>query len=121
AVPLPPGHVPGPLAELLAENAATVPAYGTDLNLAGVLELTATTLGRDRPAGARVGRSGALRPPSPVERDRTAREFAAFADSQAYVLGLVGAPGTGRTTELAALAGRRGRGPRPAPTLWLRG
>ncbi|OSC57639.1 hypothetical protein B5181_31810, partial [Streptomyces sp. 4F] len=33
AVPLP--HAPGPLADLLAENAATVPAYGADLNLAG--------------------------------------------------------------------------------------
>lgn len=37
------------------------------------------------------------------------------------VLGLVGEPGTGRTTELAAIAARRATGPVPAPTLWLRG
>ncbi|MEU4655634.1 trypsin-like peptidase domain-containing protein [Streptomyces sp. NPDC023723] len=121
AVPLRPAHVPGPLAELLAENAATVPAYGTDLNPAGVLELTATSVGQDRPAGAPVGRTGAVLAAPPVERAATVGEFAAFAESTAYVLGLVGAPGSGRTTELAALADRRGRGPRPAPTLWLRG
>ncbi|MBB5116636.1 trypsin-like peptidase domain-containing protein [Streptomyces eurocidicus] len=39
----------------------------------------------------------------------------------ARVLGLVGGPGTGRTTELGALATRRARGPEPAPTIWLRG
>ncbi|WP_144440907.1 trypsin-like peptidase domain-containing protein [Streptomyces roseifaciens] len=39
----------------------------------------------------------------------------------AAVLGLVGGPGTGRTTELLSLASRRARGPEPAPTLWLRG
>ncbi|WP_235882640.1 serine protease [Streptomyces apricus] len=50
-----------------------------------------------------------------------AAEFAAFTEGPRGVLGLVGAPGSGRTTELAALAGRRNRGPRPAPTLWLRG
>ncbi|MBT2409114.1 trypsin-like peptidase domain-containing protein, partial [Streptomyces sp. ISL-12] len=121
AVPLRPGHVPGPLAELLAENAATVPAYGTDLNLAGVLELTATSVGQDRPAGVPAGRTGTVLAPPPVERAVAVREFADFLDSPAYVLALVGAPGSGRTTELAALADRRGRGPRPAPTLWLRG
>ncbi|WP_328707375.1 trypsin-like peptidase domain-containing protein, partial [Streptomyces mexicanus] len=42
----------GPLAELLARNAATVPAYGPDLNLAGVLELTATSVAQDGPSGA---------------------------------------------------------------------
>ncbi|NEC74465.1 trypsin-like peptidase domain-containing protein, partial [Streptomyces rochei] len=47
AVPLP--AAPGPLADLLAENAATVPAYGADLNLAGVLALTATQVGQDGP------------------------------------------------------------------------
>jgi hypothetical protein len=52
-----------------------------------------------------------------------ADEFAAFtADhSASLVLGLVGAPGTGRTTELRALAARRAERPAPAPTLWLRG
>ncbi|MFE1830419.1 serine protease [Streptomyces yangpuensis] len=98
----------GPLAALLARNAATVPGRGTDLNLAGALELTATTLGA---------------PPSfePVARPGVAAELDAFTAGDHPVLGLVGSPGTGRTTELTALALRRARGPRPAPTLWLRG
>ncbi|MGC9442572.1 trypsin-like peptidase domain-containing protein [Streptomyces sp. WG5] len=162
AVPLRPA--PGPLADLLAENAATVPAYGADLNLAGVLALAATSVGQDGPpkmptggggacggvvlddgraagagagAGAGVGagavpglglRAGPDAAPDtgpgpvvPVERADVTREFAAFAASRASVLALVGAPGSGRTTELAALAARRSRGPEPAPTLWLRG
>ncbi|MEU3845064.1 serine protease [Streptomyces sp. NPDC028635] len=111
AVPLRPAPA-GPLAELLARNAATVPAYGADLNLAGVLELTITSVGSDGPPRA---------VPEPVERADPAREFAAFTAGPAAVLALVGAPGSGRTTELAALADRRHRGPGPAPTLWLRG
>lgn len=117
----------GPLAELLARNAATVPAYGADLNLAGLLELTATSVGSDGPPGALSGHFGHTATGSlaaaaePIERAFPAREFAAFAMSPAAVLGLVGAPGSGRTTELAALAARRDRGARPAPTLWLRG
>ena len=118
------------LADLLARNAATVPAFGADLNLAGVLELTATSVGSDGPPGALagfVGRTsggpdaGAV---EPVERTELARELKAFTaarESPAVVLGLVGAPGSGRTTELAALAARRHRDPEPAPTLWLRG
>ncbi|WP_328562975.1 trypsin-like peptidase domain-containing protein [Streptomyces coelicoflavus] len=108
----------GPLADLLAENAATVPAYGADLNLAGVLALTATSVTEGNPA---AGAGGGADAAQPVQRARTAREFAAFATSPAHVLGLVGAPGSGRTTELAALAARRSRGPDAAPTLWLRG
>lgn len=113
----------GPLAELLARNAATVPAYGADLNLAGILELTATSVGSDGPPGAlgRAGTGSRVAASEPVERAHPAREFAAFAASPAAVLGLVGAPGSGRTTELAALAACRNRGARPAPTLWLRG
>ncbi|MGW6143559.1 serine protease [Streptomyces sp. NPDC055140] len=103
----------GPLAALLARNAATVPVYGEDLNLAGALQLTATSVGSDGP--------GAVLDPEPVERPEVAREFAAFEASGAAVLALVGAPGSGRTTELAACAARRGRGAHPAPTLWLRG
>ncbi|WP_373314828.1 trypsin-like peptidase domain-containing protein, partial [Streptomyces longispororuber] len=102
----------GPLAALLARNAATVPAYGDDLNLAGALHLTATSLGSDGPDTPG---------PEPVERAAAHREFTAFTGGPAHVLGLVGDPGTGRTTELAALAARRARGPEPAPTLWLRG
>ncbi|GGZ67250.1 S1 family peptidase [Streptomyces bluensis] len=110
AVPLRKGD--GPLGELLARNAATVPAYGRDLNLAGILELTAASVASEGPPRTTA---------DPVERADVVREFAAFTEGQAAVLGLVGAPGSGRTTELAALADRRARGPEPAPTLWLRG
>ncbi|MFJ8110724.1 trypsin-like peptidase domain-containing protein [Streptomyces sp. NPDC096132] len=122
AVPLRPAAA-GPLADLLARNAATVPAYGADLNLAGVLELAATSVASDGPPGTLPGHPGepGASAVEPVERAGTAREFAAFDTGPAAVLGLVGAPGSGRTTELAALAARRGRGPEPAPTLWLRG
>ncbi len=120
AVPLRPAAA-GPLADLLAENAATVPAYGADLNLAGVLELTATSVGQDGPPGILAGYVGRADAVEPVERAATAREFAAFVEGPASVLGLVGPPGSGRTTELAALAARRNRSPEPAPTLWLRG
>ncbi|MFG2336131.1 serine protease [Streptomyces yangpuensis] len=98
----------GPLAALLARNAETVPGRGADLNLAGALELTAATLGA---------------PPSfdPVARPGVAAELDAFTAGDRVVLGLVGNPGTGRTTELTALTLRRARGPRPAPTLRLRG
>lgn len=96
ALPLPPA---GPLAALLLRNAATVPAYGRDLNLAGVLELTATTT--------------CTREELPAGRVRD--------DGEALVLAVVGAPGTGRSTALAGLATRRARGPAPAPTVWLRG
>ncbi|WP_329378648.1 serine protease [Streptomyces sp. NBC_01351] len=103
----------GPLAALLDRNAATVPAYGADLNLAGALQLTGTTLG---PAVA-LDESE----PPPVDRPAIAAELDAFASGNRLVLALAGHPGTGRTTALAALAARRSRGPRPAPTLWLRG
>ncbi|MEW2286314.1 trypsin-like peptidase domain-containing protein [Streptomyces sp. NPDC047841] len=109
AVPLRP--LDGALADLLARNAATVPAYGADLNLAGILQLTTASAGYDGPPGA----------VEPVERPGVARELAAFTTGDRPVLGLVGAPGCGRTTELAALTARRARGERPAPTLWLRG
>ncbi|WP_249375481.1 serine protease [Streptomyces sp. I05A-00742] len=120
----------GPLAALLDRNAATVPAYGRDLNLAGALQLTGTSLGSV--VTPRTWRD-------PVERPETVREFSCFLAGGAagarvltragedgtpagpYVLGLVGEPGTGRTTELGALAARRSRGAEPAPTLWLRG
>ncbi|WP_406839145.1 serine protease [Streptomyces sp. AHU1] len=118
AVPL--RGVAGPLAELLARNAATVPAYGADLNLAGALELTATSVGSDGPRPP-VPPAAAGTYPGIVERAGVVREFAAFERGPAAVLGLVGPPGSGRTTELAALAARRLYCPEPAPTLWLRG
>ncbi|MEV6552382.1 serine protease [Streptomyces sp. NPDC051597] len=110
AVPLRPDG--GPLQELLRRNAATVPGYGEDLNLAGALQLTATSVGSADGPGERR---------EPVERRLTVRHFTDFAAGPARVLGLVGDPGTGRTTELAALAARRARGAEPAPTVWLRG
>ncbi|MGW3205424.1 trypsin-like peptidase domain-containing protein [Streptomyces sp. NPDC001135] len=113
AVPLRPAD--GPLAELLARNAATVPAYGTDLNLAGILQLTATSAGQEGPQGFLAGAV------APVERVDVVGELTAFTDGDRTVLGLVGAPGSGRTTELAALVARRAHGERAAPTLWLRG
>ncbi|MCF2539678.1 serine protease [Streptomyces sp. FB2] len=112
AAPLRPAQ-DGPLATLLADNAATVPAHGADLNLAGVLELTATSVAQDAPPAG----SG----PAPVPRAAVTAAFDAFLAGPAAVLGLVGPPGSGRTTELAGLAARRSQGPEPAPTLWLRG
>ncbi|MFF5769872.1 trypsin-like peptidase domain-containing protein [Streptomyces californicus] len=97
---------------LLRRNAAVAPAYGAHLNLAGALQLTATSVGSADGPGARV---------APVEREDVHAELAGFTSGTALVLGLVGAPGTGRTTELAALAARRADGGAPAPTLWLRG
>ncbi|MEV7326257.1 trypsin-like peptidase domain-containing protein [Streptomyces sp. NPDC093970] len=204
-----------PLTDLLARNAATVPAHGIDLNLAGILELTTTSLSQDAPhipesgpsaawrgagncaiaphahaaesgpsgprrgagncaiaphapaaesgpSGPRRGAGNCANGPhaaadghgshvQPVERAAIAEELSTFAEgtgtstatgtltgtvtgtstgtgtgtrtakANASVLALVGAPGTGRTTELAALAARRTRAPDPAPTLWIRG
>ncbi|MFE4453421.1 serine protease [Streptomyces sp. NPDC056796] len=112
AVPLGLRDAPEPLAEVLGRNASGVPGYGRDLNLAGALQLTATSLGQadGRPGGA-----------EPVERTDVSAEFTAFETGTGPVLALVGAPGTGRTTALAALAARRARGHAPALTLWLRG
>ncbi|MFG3253595.1 trypsin-like peptidase domain-containing protein [Streptomyces sp. NPDC048172] len=100
----------GPLGVLLRRNGASVPGFGPDLNLAGALQLTATSVGRavERCAHA-------------VARPEIAEEFTEFAGSGASVAGLVGDPGTGRTTELAAFAARRARGTAPEPTVWLRG
>ncbi|CAL9406225.1 trypsin-like peptidase domain-containing protein [Streptomyces sp. enrichment culture] len=109
----------GPLAALLARNATTVPAYGADLNLAGVLHLTATSVAQDGPAGVLTGDTTAPGGVPRIERARVTTEFTAFEQGPAAVLGLVGPPGSGRTTELAAYAARRHRDGRP--TLWLRG
>lgn len=111
ALPIPRG-ADAALDALLARNATAAPAYGPDLNLAGALQLTATSVGSADGPKART---------APVEREDVSAEFAAFATGTGTVLGLVGAPGTGRTTELAALAARRADGAAPAPTLWLRG
>ncbi|MER5480055.1 serine protease [Streptomyces sp. NPDC002734] len=111
ALPLRPAE--GPLADLLARNAATVPAHGPDLNLAALVELTATSVASDGPSRG---------PVEPVPRQALEREFAAFERGAAAVLGLVGPPGSGRTTALAEIAARRHRAAdTAAPTLWLRG
>ncbi|MYW65413.1 serine protease [Streptomyces sp. SID8379] len=103
----------GPLAALLARNAATVPAYGSELNLAGVLQMAAVSVGSDGP-GESAG-------PTPVERPDVTRELERFTAGDTGVLALVGDPGCGRTTELAAFAARRAGGEDAAPTVWLRG
>ncbi|WP_254878829.1 serine protease [Streptomyces sp. NA04227] len=105
----------GPVAELLRRNAATVPGFGADLNLAGVLHLTATATGSDGPRPSPAHTEGH------VERPWLTREFDDFVRGESAVLALVGVPGSGRTTELAALAASRLGGSAPQPTLWLRG
>lgn len=106
----------GPLAALLERNATTVPAYGSELNPAGARHLAEVAL--DSAARPRLWRE-------PVERPDVTAEFTRFeaggGAAGARVLGLVGEPGTGRSTELAGLAARRAQGPAPAPTVWLRG
>ncbi|UQA92778.1 hypothetical protein [Streptomyces halobius] len=116
----------GALAGLLERNAATVPAYGSELNAAGVLRLTTASMG----SAGRPGRWW-----EPVERPEVVREFSRFGvegesgeqgglggdGDGALVLALVGDPGTGRSTELARLAARRIEGTTPAPVIWLRG
>ncbi|SOB84085.1 hypothetical protein [Streptomyces sp. 1331.2] len=106
-------EVAGALAGLLARNAAAVPAYGSALNLAGVLRLTAAQLAA---AGAGPGRVAGL------AADRVDRPDGLLGDEPAATLtALVGAAGSGRSTELAALAVRRSGAAEPLPTLWLRG
>ncbi|MGW5276701.1 trypsin-like peptidase domain-containing protein [Streptomyces sp. NPDC004044] len=115
AVPLVGVGTDEPLGALLRRNATTVPGYGRDLNLAGALQLAAMSIGA-------AGGPGAW--PDPVERPDVTAEltvFMAAGERPEVVLGLVAEPGTGRTTELAALAARRARGCDPALTLWLRG
>ncbi|PYC81947.1 hypothetical protein C7C46_10965 [Streptomyces tateyamensis] len=104
---------PAELAELLARNALTAPAYGAALNLGGVLRATARQLAA---ASAGPGRI------TDLAADRVAREDGLAGEEPGVALTvLVGEPGSGRTTELAAVAVRRAGGARALPTLWLRG
>ncbi|MER5640939.1 S1C family serine protease [Kitasatospora sp. NPDC002227] len=111
-VPAVPLHGEG-LAELLARNAATVPAYGRALNLGGVLQLASVQLGSVSAGPGRI---------TDLAADRVDRPDGLTGEEpQCAVTALVGAAGSGRTTELAALTVRRAGGPQPLPTLWLRG
>ncbi|WP_030274788.1 hypothetical protein [Streptomyces sp. NRRL B-24484] len=98
---------------LLRRNAEGVPAHGSALNLGGVLHLAATQL---HTAVAGPSRAAEL------AADRTGRADGLTGEEPEDLLTvLVGTPGSGRSTELAALAVRRAAGARPLPTLWLRG
>ncbi|RKN38734.1 ATP-binding protein [Streptomyces hoynatensis] len=111
----------GHLARLLRRNGATVPGFGPDLNLAGVLRLAAASLGPARLIHAAAAPQGAGAARLPVPRAELAAQLQQFEAGPGRVLALVGRPGSGRSTELAAHAARRVDRPEPAPTLWLRG
>ncbi|MFI9788590.1 serine protease [Kitasatospora sp. NPDC051984] len=115
AVPLsvegPPGG--GPLGLLLARNASGVPAFGRALNLAGGLRLTAAQLDAATAGPGRITELAADRVDRP---DGLSGE-----EPQDTLTVLLGGAGSGRTTELAALAVRRAGAAEPLPTLWLRG
>ncbi|WP_051777995.1 serine protease [Kitasatospora phosalacinea] len=102
-----------PLDRLLARNAADAPAYGRALNLGGALRLTEAQL---EGAAAGPGRIAEL------AADRVDRPDGLSGEEPQDVLTvLLGGSGSGRTTELAALAVRRAGAAQPLPTLWLRG
>ncbi|NJP68247.1 serine protease [Streptomyces spiramenti] len=104
----------GALAAVLERNAAVVPGHGADLNIAGALALCARTVPPHRHPPTGPG-TGAIR------RPEAAAELREFDTSDHTVLALVGAPGTGRSTVLAAHAAHRAGGEHRAPTVWLRG
>ncbi|WP_435173569.1 serine protease [Actinacidiphila sp. bgisy145] len=117
AVPLHPGAAPAPLAELIVRAAATVPAYGAHLNLAGALRLADASV--DAAAGAgEPCREAVPRPGIAAALDHF---LSRRGEAAPLAAGLVGEPGTGRSTELAALAARRREAADPAPTVWVRG
>ncbi|MFJ4673612.1 serine protease [Kitasatospora purpeofusca] len=119
------------LAEALARNAAGVPAYGSALNLAGVLRLAAAQLAAAGAGPDRVAALAADRVDRPdglaewadllVDGDPSGDPSGGDGPGETGVVALVGAAGTGRSTEAAAVAVRRGDGERPRPTVWLRG
>ncbi len=113
ALPVAPAGAGGRLGELLARNAETAPGYGRALNLGGALDLTSRQLAAASAGPARIAELAADRVDRP---DGLAGE-----EPQRPVTVLVGEPGSGRSSELAALAVRRAAAVRPLPTLWLRG
>ncbi|WP_405013266.1 serine protease [Kitasatospora sp. NBC_01539] len=100
-------------ADLLLRNAESAPAFGAALNLGGILALAATAL-----ASATAGPC----PVAALAADRVERPDGLTGEEPtATVTVLQGTAGSGRSTELAALAARRSARPHPLPTLWLRG
>ncbi|MDH6122441.1 hypothetical protein ABH930_007154 [Kitasatospora sp. GAS204A] len=104
---------PAELAALLGRNAVAAPAYGPALNLGGALRLASRQLAA---ASAGPGRIAEL------AADRVERADGLCGEEPGVPLTvLVGEPGSGRSTELAALTVRRSGVATPLPTLWLRG
>ncbi|MEV4559704.1 hypothetical protein AB0K51_22280 [Kitasatospora sp. NPDC049285] len=101
------------LGRLLVRNAAAAPAFGRALNLGGALRLAAVQLERAVAGPGRIADLAADRVDRP---DGLSGE-----EPQDTLTALLGDSGSGRTTELAALAVRRAGGPHPLPTVWLRG
>ncbi|MFC7185024.1 serine protease [Kitasatospora paranensis] len=100
-------------ADVLLRNAESAPAFGPDLNLGGLLRIAAAQLDAATAGPARIADLAADRVDRP---DGLTGE-----EPQHPATVLTGAAGSGRSTELAALAVRRATGPRPLPTLWVRG
>ncbi|GAA2808872.1 hypothetical protein GCM10010441_36900 [Kitasatospora paracochleata] len=107
------GRTTDVLAALLARNAAEVPAFGRALNLGGVLRIATAQLAAATAGPGRIADLAADR----VDRD----DGISGEEPQHPLTVLLGAAGSGRTTELAALAVRRAGAAHPLPTLWLRG
>ncbi|MFJ5235009.1 serine protease [Kitasatospora sp. NPDC088391] len=102
-----------PLGGLLARNAADVPAFGRALNLGGALRLAEAQLDAATAGPGRV---------ADLAADRVDRPDGLSGEEPGDTLTvLLGGTGSGRTTELAALAVRRAAAEHPLPTLWLRG
>ncbi|MFJ1757989.1 serine protease [Kitasatospora sp. NPDC088134] len=102
-----------PLGGLLARNAADVPAFGRALNLGGALRLAEAQLDAATAGPGRV---------ADLAADRVDRPDGLSGEEPGDTLTvLLGGTGSGRSTELAALAVRRAGAEHPLPTLWLRG
>ncbi|NJQ06465.1 S1C family serine protease [Streptomyces lonarensis] len=117
AVPLPEAaeaQPDGPLAAVLRRNSRLVPGHGADLNATGALVLCSRTVPAPRHAPTGAAAAAARRP-------EAAAALRKFDSSDRTVLALVGPPGTGRSTVLAAHTALRAQTEHGAPTLWLRG
>ncbi|CAM5694567.1 Serine protease OS=Streptomyces violarus OX=67380 GN=FHS41_006968 PE=4 SV=1 [Streptomyces violarus] len=110
AVPLRP-TVPA-LAALLMENAATVPAYGTDLNLAGLVGPTTASVARHGPRGT-VQRSSPSREPAPAPSCTPSSGARPPCSASSGRPAAAAAPNSPPSPPAATAQG--------LPTLWLRG